>query len=99
MLPPAFITVGLVYALAGRLRYGTVLSILTTYLVLAFSEEMLEGTVQMPNWLMSLSIFHLYGNPIFLGMNWNNFLGMMGIAIGLLVISLVQFQYVDVELG
>jgi len=99
MLPPALITVGLVYALAGRLRYGAVLSILTTYLVLAFSEEMLEGTIQIPNWLMSLSIFHLYGNPVFLGMNWNNFLGMMGVAIGLLVISLVQFRHVDVELG
>ena len=32
-------------------------------------------------------------------MNWGNFLGMTGVAVALLVISLVQFRYVDVELG
>jgi hypothetical protein len=48
---------------------------------------------------MSLSIFHLYGNPIFLGINWTNFLGMTGVAIVLLVIGLVQFRSADIELG
>jgi len=99
MLPPALITVGLVYALTGRLRHAAVLGILTAYLVLAFLEESLEGAVQMPSWVMSLSIFHLYGNPIFLGMNWGNFLGMIGVAIVLLVISLIQFRYTDIGLG
>ncbi len=99
MLPPALITIGLVYALAGRLRYAAVLGILTAYLALAFLEETLEGTIQMPSWLMSLSIFHLYGNPIFLGMNWGNFLGMTGVAIVLLIISVVQFRTTDIQLG
>jgi len=52
-----------------------------------------------PTWVGSLSIFHLYGNPIFQGMNWGNFLGMTGVAIVLLVISLVQFRSADIELG
>jgi len=75
------------------------LGLLSTYLALAFVQELLEGIVPMPIWAMSLSIFHLYGNPIFLGMNWTNFLGMTGVAVVLLVISLVQFRSVDVELG
>jgi len=99
MLPPALITLGLVYALAGRLRYATVLGIVTAYLVLSFLEETLEGIVPWPTWVGSLSIFHLYGNPIFQGVNWGNFLGMTGVAIVLLVISLVQFRFADVELG
>jgi ABC-2 type transport system permease protein len=99
MLPPALITIGLVYALAGHLRYAAVLGILTAYLALAFLEETLEGAIQMPSWVMSLSIFHLYGNPIFLGMNWGNFLGMSGVAIVLLVMSLVQFRAADIELS
>jgi ABC-2 type transport system permease protein len=99
MLPPALITVGLVYALAGRLRYGAVLGIATAYLVLSYLQESLEGNIQFPGWLMSLSIFHLYGNPIFLGINWTNFLGMTGVAIVLLVIGLVQFLSADIELG
>jgi len=99
MLPLALITIGAVYALAGRLRYRAVLGILTAYLALSFLEETLEGAIQMPSWVMSLSIFHLYGNPIFLGMNWENFLGVTGVAIALLVIGLVQFRSADIELG
>ncbi len=99
MLPPALITMGLVYALAGRLRHAAVLGLLTAYLVLAFLEESIEGAVQIPTWVMSLSIFHLYGNPIFLGMNWNNFLGMIGVAIVLLLIGLFQFRSVDIGKG
>jgi len=99
MLPPALVAMGLVYALSGRLRYGAVLGIATAYLVLSYLQESLEGNIQFPGWVMSLSVFHLYGNPIFLGMDWTNFLGMTGVAIALLVISLLQFRYVDIELG
>jgi ABC-2 type transport system permease protein len=99
MLPPALITLGLVYALAGRLRYAAVLGLATAYLTLSFLEETLEGLVSMPSWIGQISIFHLYGNPLFAGMNWGNFLGMTGVGIALLVIGLVQFRYVDVELG
>ncbi len=99
MLPPALITMGLIYALAGRLRYGAVLGIVTAYLVLSYLQESLEGNIQFPSWFMSLSIFHLYGNPIFLGMNWINFLGMTAVAIALLIIALIQFRNADIELG
>ena len=99
MFPPALISIGLVYALAGRLRYGAVLGIVTAYLVLSYMQESLEGNIQFPGWLMSLSVFHLYGSPIFLGMNWTNFLGMTGVGIVLLVIGLVQFRFADIELG
>jgi polyether ionophore transport system permease protein len=99
MLPMELITIGLVYALAGRLRYNALLGILVAYLILSFVEELLEGLIQFPSWLMSLSIFHLYGNPIFLGMNWGNFPGMTGVAAILLVISLVQFRSADIKIG
>jgi len=99
ILPMALITMGMVYALAGRLRHAAVLGFVTAYLVLAFVEELLEGMIQFPTWLMSLSIFHVYGNPVFLGVNWGNFLGMTVVALALLVISLVQFRYADIKLG
>ncbi len=99
MLPMELVTIGLVYALAGRLRYTPLLNILTAYLVLAYAEELLEGMIKFPAWLMSLSIFHLYGNPVFLGMNWGNFLGMSGVAALLLLIGLVQFRSADIKLG
>lgn len=99
MFPPALIMMSLAYALARRIRYTALLTILTVYLVLAFLEETFEGMFQMPTWVMSLSIFHLYGNPLFLGMNWGNFLGMIFAALALLLISIVQFRTADIEVG
>ena len=99
LLPPALITMGLVYALAGRLRYITVMSIISGYLVLSFLEESLEGNFTIPSWVLSLSIFHLYGNPIFLGMNWGNFWGMLAVAVVLLIVGVVQFRTTDIGLG
>jgi len=99
MFPMALITLGLVYALAGRLRYGALVGLLSAYIVVSYMEELFEGTITMPAWLMNLSIFHVYGNPVFLGVNWTNFLGMTGVAVVLLVIGLVQFRYVDIKLG
>ncbi|HEV2579519.1 MAG TPA: hypothetical protein VGT44_01595, partial [Ktedonobacteraceae bacterium] len=99
MFPMALITIGLVYALAGRLRYATLVSLLSAYLVLAYIQELLEGTIPMPTWLMNLSIFHVYGNPVFLGVNWTNFLGMTGVALVLLLISLLQFRTADITSG
>jgi len=99
MFPPALITISFVYALAGRLRYTPLFLILTIYLVLAFLEESIEGNFQIPTWVMSLSLFHLYGNPVFLGMNWGNFLGMTGAAIVLMVVGVVQFRNADIARG
>jgi ABC-2 type transport system permease protein len=99
MFPMALITIGLVYALAGRLRYAALVSLLSAYIVLSYMEELFEGTITMPVWLMNLSIFHLYGNPVFLGVNWTNFLGMTGVALALLLIGLIQFRAADIKLG
>jgi ABC-2 type transport system permease protein len=99
MLPPALVAIGLVYAVSGRLRYGAVLGIATAYLVLSYLQESLEGNIQFPGWVMSLSVFHLYGNPIFFGMDWTNFLGMTAVAVVLLVIGLAQFRNADIEVG
>ncbi len=99
MLAPALVIAGLVYALAGRLRYGAVLGCLSAYLVLAYLAEFLKALLNLPNWLLSLSIFDQYGNPITEGMNWGAFLGMIGVAMVLLLLGLIQFRYADVERG
>ena len=99
MFPMALITISLVYALAGRLRHAALVSLLSAYIVLSYMEELFEAVFTMPTWLMNLSIFHLYGNPVFLGVNWTNFLGMTGVALVLLLISLIQFRTADIKLG
>ena len=99
LLPPALIMMGLVYVLAGRLRYGVVLGILTAYITLTFLAEFLNTLLQLPSWLLALSIFHQYGSPISTGMDWGAFIGMTVVAMLLLVLGLVQFSSADIERG
>lgn len=97
MMPPALLIISLIYVLAGRLRSGAVIGILTTYIFLAFLVEFLQAVLQLPDWVMSLSIFYQYGSPISHGMNWGAFLEMTSVAIVLLIIATVQFRAVDIE--
>ena len=46
MFPMALITLGLVYALAGRLRYAALVSLLSAYIVLSYIEELFEGALR-----------------------------------------------------
>jgi ABC-2 type transport system permease protein len=99
MLPPMLIVVTLAFALAGRLRYGSVIGLLAGYIALAFLGDLLKGLLNLPDWLLKLSIFHLYGTPVLSGMDWGAFLGMLGVAILLLLLGILQFRYGDIERG
>jgi ABC-2 type transport system permease protein len=99
LLPLALVSATLIYALAGRLRYGAVLGLATLYIALAFLLEFLKGLLQWPDWVLTFSIFHQYGSPIIDGMNWGSFLGTTSVALVLLVLALIQFRYADVERG
>ena len=99
LFPLALVIIGLVYALAGRMRYAVVLGLLSLYITGAYLLEFLKALFKLPGWVMDLSIFHQYGNPIVDGMNWPAFLGMTGVALVLLLIGLVQFRISDVERG
>lgn len=99
MLPPALIVVALTFALARRLRHGAVIGLLAGYIALAFMADLLRGLFNLPDWLLKLSIFHLYGTPAISGMDWGAFLGMLGVAILLLLLGILQFRSGDIERG
>ncbi|GAC1541971.1 MAG: hypothetical protein NVS2B7_14890 [Herpetosiphon sp.] len=99
MVPPALVIIGLVYALAGRLRYGTVVGLVSAYIAVAFLIDFVRTLLQVPEWVLAVSIFHQYGSPITTGLNWGAFFAMTGIASVLLGCGLVQFRTLDVERG
>jgi ABC-2 type transport system permease protein len=99
ILPLELIVISLVYLLAGRLSVGVVLGIATLYIALAFFVELLRSLLNLPDWVMSLSIFHEYGSPITSGLDWGPFVAMLGVAAVLLVLGVVQFVRSDVGRG
>jgi len=99
ILPLELIVAALVYVLAGRLRPGTIVSLSSTFVALSFFVELLHTVLKLPEWVMSLSIFHQYGSPITDGWQWRPFVTMLGIAGVLLTLGLIQFTHSDVERG
>lgn len=99
ILPLELILATLVFAIAGRLRYSIVLSIVVLYLVLAYALLFLSPIMNLPTWVLDTSIFYQYGNPMVDGWKWAPMLTMTAIALILLVIGVGQFRTVDLERG
>ncbi len=99
ILPLELITAALVYALAGRVRTGAVLGVVGAFVALSFFVELVQSLLKLPEWVMSLSIFHQYGSPITDGWQWRPLGTMLGIAALLLALGVVQFTRSDVERG
>jgi ABC-2 type transport system permease protein len=99
ILPLELIIATFVYAVAARLRSGSIIGITTLYLVGAFLVQLLGGALGLPDWLKALSIFNAYGNPILNGWNWGSWAILLGIAALFLVVGLVQFRLADIDRG
>jgi ABC-2 type transport system permease protein len=99
ILPLELIVVSLVYALAGRLRAGIILGVVGAFIALGFFTELLPALLKLPEWVISLSIFHQYGSPITDSWQWRPLVAMLVIAALLLALGVVQFSRSDVERG
>lgn len=99
LLPLELIVTAAVYALAERVRNGAIIGIVSAYLVLTFLAEILQSLLKLPDWLISLSIFHDYGSPAVDGWRWGPSGAMLGIAALLLIIGVIQFRRSDIERG
>lgn len=99
MLPLALITASLVFALAGILRPGTALGVMTGFLAVSYLTDLLRTVLSLPGWVVNVSIFRQYGTPLLTGLNWRAFAAMLAIAAALLALSVRQFSIRDVERG
>lgn len=97
MIPLGLVTGALVYALAGRLSSGVILGVVGGLASLSFLAELLNDLLKLPAWTLSLSIFHVYGQPISQGVNWTGTIVLLVIAAVLLAIGVVRFVREDVR--
>jgi polyether ionophore transport system permease protein len=99
ILPMELIVIGLVYVLSERLRLGVILSIASAFIVLSYMLDLLGAALSLPDWVLSLSIFHVYGTPMLGGWQAAPFFGMIAVALALFALGVAQFSRVDVQRG
>jgi ABC-2 type transport system permease protein len=96
LLPLELLIIAAAYVLATRVRSNVIFGLITAYLALAFIGVWLQATLKLPDWLISLSIFYSYGNPVMDGWQWQPSTWMAGIAVLLLLIGAFQFAHTDI---
>jgi ABC-2 type transport system permease protein len=99
LLPLALITASLVYAVAGLVAPGAVIGILAAFVAISYLAELLQSFLNLPSWVLNLSMYHQYGAPVLNGLNWGAFFGMLGVALALLALGVWQFAVRDVDRG
>jgi ABC-2 type transport system permease protein len=96
MVPLALLTAAMVYALAGWLRVGAVLAICSTLIVISYAMDVLSALLDLPSWVLDLSIFHQYGHPMTEDPRWGAWLALTALAAGLLALGVARFERADV---
>jgi ABC-2 type transport system permease protein len=99
MLPLELVTASLVFALAGLVPPGAVMGLMSAFVGVSFLAEILKALLKLPDWVVNLSIFHQYGNPVMEGLSWGPFVGMLLAAAVLLGLGGLQFTRRDVDRG
>ena len=97
LIGPELVIATAVYALALRLPSGVIIGLACAYLACAFLADFLQALLKLPDWVISLSIFHAYGTPVVNGWQWQPLAMMIAVAAVLLVIGIVQFRFNDVK--
>jgi len=97
IIPLELLAAALAYALAGRMTSGIALGIIGGLVAIAYFADALQALLKLPDWVVSLSIFHQYGQPILNGASWGPWLVMTALAAILLGVGVYQFSRVDVR--
>jgi Putative exporter of polyketide antibiotics len=99
ILPMSLVVIGFSYACAGRLSHTIIALITTIYLFCTLLLEWLNPMLKLPEWILSLSLFHDYGNPLIDGWHWTPNIVMLIVALVLLGIGFVQFHSANIDKG
>jgi ABC-2 type transport system permease protein len=99
ILPMELIVIALVYVLSERLRLGAIVSIVATFIVVSYAINLLGEVLNLPAWVLSLSMFHVYGTPLLSGWQVGSFVGMLVVALALFAVGVAQFARADVQRG
>lgn len=99
LLPLALLCAAVVYALSGWLRVGGVLAVCGPLIAVSYAMDVLSPLLDLPGWVLDLSIFHQYGRPMTDDPRWGAWLTLTALAVGLMGLGVARFARVDIGHG
>jgi ABC-2 type transport system permease protein len=96
-LPIELITAAVIFLIAGRVSAGVANGGDSGLVASSFLADFLNPVLHLPGWLIGLSIFHYFGNPLLDGPSWGAWGVMSLLALALVGIGLLQFTRGDLQ--
>ncbi len=96
MAPIALVVGAVGYLLAGWLPARLLVGVLTLLFVGSFFINLLGSALKLPDWVLQLSVFQQYGNPLIDGLHWANMLALLAVATVALLIATWRFARKDI---
>jgi ABC-2 type transport system permease protein len=96
-LPFQLLIAAFVYLVAGHLTSGAITGIAGGMIGISFLGQLLGTTLNLPEWLLQLSIFYQYGSPLLDGPRWGAWFAMLALAVVLAALGLAQFTRSDLQ--
>jgi ABC-2 type transport system permease protein len=97
IIPPAFAVAAFGLCLATWLkRPGAAVPITIAVVVVMFFLEILAPILNLPTFVLNLSVFYLYGRPLTDGVNWGGIIALVVASLALAAVSLVGFNRRDI---
>jgi ABC-2 type transport system permease protein len=99
LVPLEAIVAALVFLPAGRLSAGATGGGIGGFLLLSFLAELLATPLNLPAWVVKLSLFHHYGTPLIAAPNWGAWFAMTVLGAAVLALGLARFAHGDIQRG
>ena len=97
LLALELITATAVYCFAGWLRPAVVVSVIGALIGVSYFAELLNPLMKLPEWVITLSIFHHFGAPLTQAPYWGDWLVMLLLAAVFLALGGWRFTRADVR--
>jgi ABC-2 type transport system permease protein len=65
------------------------------FVIVSYLSDLLATLLKLPNWMVNLSIFHHYGQPVLNGLNWSAQLIMLGLTLLFIILATFRFWQRD----
>jgi ABC-2 type transport system permease protein len=71
-------------------------AVLMGLVIISFMVDFLKDALKLWDWIVDLSIFHQYGQPLMNGMNWTAQFVMLGLSVAFVIVAIVRFGQRDI---
>ena len=83
--------------LIAAFRSGLAVALVGGLVIVSYLLDLFAPLLKLPDWLVSFSVFHQYGQPLINGLNWNTQFLLLGLSVAFIAVAVWRFHQRDIS--